>query len=118
MNETLVLLEDDRLLRDLYSLWLRNAGYVVFAQPSSQGILDLIDTHQPALIITDLVMPDFDGTEGIFKIIERHSIPIIAISSFPNYLSLVAEVVGATLDKPLTDSRLVGEVARLLNSPK
>jgi len=115
-THTIILMEDDEDLRALYRLSLEAAGYHVIDQANSRGINQLIEQHRPALIVTDMVMPDHEGMEGIFKIVEQFEIPIIAISGHADYLDVIEPVVAACLTKPLSGSRLVSEVERILVS--
>lgn len=115
MNKnTIILMEDDDELRDLYRLHLEAADFNVIAQSNSKGVLQLIEKHYPALVITDMVMPEFEGLEGIFKIIDKHSTPIIAISVHNEYLHMAEDLVTSCLLKPFTGNQLVEEVQRIL----
>ncbi len=113
-KKTILLLEDDDDLRALYCLWLEAADYRVVMQANSKDIDQLIGAHHPALVITDMMMPDFDGVEGIFKILDRYNIPIIAISASESHLHVFGELVTTSLLKPLYEKQLVAEVNRIL----
>jgi DNA-binding NtrC family response regulator len=113
-NTTIILMEDDEDLRKLFSLSLEASGYTVIEQSNSRGISQLIEKHHPALIITDMVMPDYEGMEGIFKIVDQFEIPIIAISGHAAYLEVAEPIVTSCLSKPITPALLVQEVNRIL----
>ncbi len=113
--DTLLLLEDDLQLRAYYRLALEQAGYQVVEADNSKHIVHLIEQHHPALVITDLVMPDHDGLEGIFKLIGKYQIPIIVISAYPDFIQLSRPLVTATYVKPLSDKELVDAVQQVLN---
>lgn len=117
-TRTIILMEDDTELRELYRLSLEAAGYDVIAQDNSKGIAQLIENHRPALVVTDIVMPDSDGIEGILKIIDKSSVPIIAVSSYAKYLKIVEHLATACLTKPLSGQRLVEEVNNILDAPQ
>jgi len=116
-DSTIILMEDDDELRALYRLSLEAAGYRVVDQANSRGIDQLIEKHKPALVVTDMVMPNYEGMEGIFKIIDRFNIPIIAISGHSDYLEVAESLVTLCLHKPVTGPRLVAEVERILSTP-
>lgn len=114
-DKVILLLEDDLLQRKLYALELHDAGYKVIEYENSGQILQGIEAHQPLLIITDLVMPDHEGVEGIFKVIKTHKIPIIAISSYKSYLLVIEDLVDITIEKPIPKGNLLMHVEQLLN---
>jgi DNA-binding response OmpR family regulator len=115
-TQTIIVLEDDDVLRELIHRSLLTAGYQVISQADSDGIVQLINDYDPALIITDLVMPDHDGMEGIFKVIRQFNIPIIAMSSHEPYLHVAQGIVTSCILKPLNITQLVSEVERILGS--
>jgi len=114
-EQTLLLLEDDIPLREYYSLSLEAQDYRVIQADDSRDILELVAQHQPDLIITDLVMPDHDGLEGIFKLIDQNKTPIIVISAYPEFIQFAKPVVVASYLKPLTADKLIEAVKDILN---
>ena len=113
---TIILLEDDEQLRELYSLHLGRQGHTVIAAGNSAKIGELLYRHQPALIVTDLMMPDHEGMEAIFKIRDLFPVPVIAMSSNPAFLKMAAPLAEATLLKPFSGDELMVQVERLLRS--
>jgi len=114
-KSTIILMEDDEDLRELYRILLEAADYSVILKNDSSNIVKFIDTHRPALVITDMVMPDSEGMEGIFQILQdKKNTPVIAISGYPDYLRLAEPFVSACLLKPLIGSTLVDTVNRVL----
>ena len=103
---TILLLEDDALLNEHYTLHLRQAGHVVVPALNSKDVLQLAADNDPDLIITDLIMPDHEGMEGIFKIRKVCAVPIVAISVNATFLKMAASLVQATLLKPVSGDEL------------
>lgn len=64
--------------------------------PPVQDIVALAEEHQPALIVTDLIMPDHEGMEGIFRLRKVCQAPVIATSSNPQFLKMAEPLVAAT----------------------
>jgi DNA-binding response OmpR family regulator len=114
---TIILLEDDDLARELYKATLECEDYLVICAHNSRNLVQLYKTWQPHLIITDLMMPDYEGMEGIFKIQEITDIPIIAISSNTEYLHLAQDLVSGVLAKPFAMPDLTDLVKKILNLP-
>ncbi|MCW8944053.1 MAG: response regulator [Sedimenticola sp.] len=116
-SNTILLLEDDQPLREYYSLTLEANDYEVIQAENSGEIIKLIERHQPALIITDLVMPDHDGLEGIFKLLGRYQIPVMVLSAYPEFIQLSRPVVTATYLKPLSADDFITAVRKILAQP-
>lgn len=113
-RKTIILMEDDQHLREFCSLILEQEGFQVVQAENSRHIMELIAEHRPALIITDLIMPDYEGIEAIFKILGSYQLPIIAMSVNELYLSMVKSEVDATLSKPIDAQTLVATVLEIL----
>jgi DNA-binding NtrC family response regulator len=113
-NKTIVFLEDDEELRSYFSVALETQGYRVIQDCNSGKLTALLEKHRPALLISDLVMPEHEGIGGIFSIMDKYPIPIIAISSFSQYLQIAASVVTLTLRKPFSAEELITAVESVL----
>ncbi len=82
MPKPLVLVvEDDRPVRNLITLTLETQGYrYKTADKGSEAIIASL-SYQPDLIILDLVLPDMDGVDIIMNTRTWSNIPIIVVSS-------------------------------------
>ena len=58
-----ILVEDDRKLRTLYSDLIRSLGYTVITAKDGEEGLSLLFTNVPRLLILDIIMPNMDGIE-------------------------------------------------------
>lgn len=112
--KTILLIEDDQPLRALYASALIEAGYKVIEANNAQDIVLKTESFSPSLIITDLVMPDYEGVEGVFKVLEVFNTPIIAISAYKKHLKMIESVVDISLEKPIQPDTLVSIVQDLL----
>lgn len=115
-GKTIVLLEDDNNLRALYQFWLEQAGYRVVARANSEAIEQVVQEHQPSLLITDMLMPQFGGGDGVFKLLGRYRIPVIAISGDMSHLNVIRRVVASCIVKPFSSEQLHAEVTRVLGN--
>lgn len=81
--QTVLIVDDDVPLRTAFARALDRVGYDVIAVTGSRAVLDLIDTHDPAMMLLDNHMPDASGIELIRLVRERWSpaeLPIVLIS--------------------------------------
>lgn len=81
---SIVLIEDDRLIKKMYQEALEQAGFDVFVALSGKKGLELIKSEEPSLILLDLRLPDMDGSE-LMKEIKEDSvfgkIPVIVLTN-------------------------------------
>jgi len=79
MNKVLVV-EDDAMMSDMLTLYLSEEGYVVKQAGNGEDGLQLLEGFQPDLILLDLMLPDWDGTELCRIIRQTSSVPIMVLS--------------------------------------
>ncbi len=81
MNRTILVVDDDRKIADLISLYLKKEGYGVLVAYDGQEALDLARCKEPDLIVLDLLLPKLDGTE-VCRILRTESrVPIIMLTA-------------------------------------
>jgi CheY-like chemotaxis protein len=84
-TETVLLVEDDEVVRGLLAMFLRRLGYDVIAAGSGREALSLAQAHgaPPQLLLTDVVMPGMSGRELAGAVRERWpSVPVIYMSGY------------------------------------
>lgn len=64
-DRTILIVEDDALLRDAFRLLLEDAGYQVLEAGSAGQAMDLVQSRLPALVVLDLGLPDRPGLEVV-----------------------------------------------------
>ena len=84
MAKKILIVEDDKFLRELIVRKLSNEGYdVVEAVDGQQGVLKIKET-KPDLVLLDLILPGIDGFEVLAQKKEdpfAASIPVIVLSN-------------------------------------
>lgn len=84
MNKTIVLIEDNKDVRENIKEILELSDYSVFAAENGKIGVALIKQHLPDLILCDIMMPELDGY-GVLKIvssnIQTNKIPFIFLSA-------------------------------------
>jgi len=80
-NETILIIDDEKEIRDLIEIYLKNEGYdTIQAANGIEGLVAL-EKHQVHLIILDIMMPKMDGIKACLKIREDKHMPIIMLSA-------------------------------------
>ena len=69
MSQTVLVVDDSKTMRDMVSYTLTSAGFqVVQAGDGKEAVGKLSNGSKPALVVTDLNMPDMDGITLIKEI--------------------------------------------------
>ena len=85
-GETILLVEDDEVVREVMFDGLTMINYKVVDAANGRQALDILDQNniEPALIISDVVMPEMGGIELFHALQERQIVlPMLLISGHP-----------------------------------
>jgi PAS domain S-box-containing protein len=120
-HETILLSEDDALVRSTVAGMLRRAGYHVIEAQNGRDALTICEltTSDIALVVTDVVMPRMNGRELADRL---HAVnPQLNVLFISGYSDNVIEHDGVVdlginfLQKPLTAEMLLPKVREILN---
>lgn len=85
-KKRILIVEDDNVLRNMYSQKLQTDGYEVLSAADGEEALDIFERESFDLIITDIMLPRTSGNELLVKFkssAKGKNIPIIAWSNLP-----------------------------------
>lgn len=120
MSSTILLVDDHPDTLEFYAFALGDAGFDVVTAANGREALNALATHDIAIVVTDVAMPDIDGIELCQRIRatpQGRSLPILALTGQPRDQALVDVAAGgacALCLKPLTADGLVYAVQALL----
>src|SRR5699024_544812 len=80
-KETILVIDDEKEIRDLIAIYLKNEGYNVLQASNGEEGLDILRDHQVHLIVLDIMMPKLNGIEMCIKVREIAEMPIIMLSA-------------------------------------
>ncbi|PGS53498.1 response regulator transcription factor [Bacillus sp. AFS041924] len=81
MNPTVLIIEDEKRLREIVKEYFENDNFTVIEAEDGQQGINKFNENQVDLIILDLMLPKIDGWEVCKLIREQSSIPIIMITA-------------------------------------
>jgi len=115
----IVLAEDNSTLSLLLKFRLEKEGYKLLIAADGKEAIELIEEHNPELILTDIMMPFISGLEVISHVRNKLNLqtPIIVFSAAgQEEMVLKAFNLGANdfMGKPFSPNELVIRVKRLL----
>jgi CheY-like chemotaxis protein len=114
----ILVVDDERDLAATCERLLRRRGYQVITAGSREEGLAAVAAHTPALVISDVFLPDGDGLD-IVRAARRAAAPIPAIvmTAFASPASREAALAagaGAYISKPFATTAFAGLVDRML----
>lgn len=121
-TETILLVEDDKMVRDMAFITLEKYGYTVYSASNGEDALNLVNTLKADfdLLLTDVVMPGMSGRELAKKIEPLFdNIKILFMSGFTDDAIVQHGVLDADLQffqKPFSPTDLARRVRGLLDA--
>ncbi|AZJ35130.1 response regulator [Tenacibaculum singaporense] len=118
-EKKIVIAEDNSVFLLLIKLKLEKEGYELFVAEDGKKAIELIEAHQPDLILTDIMMDYLSGLEVISHVrnVLKMNVPILVFSaSGQEEMVTQAFNLGANdfMVKPLMPNELVIRVKRML----
>jgi len=109
---TVLVVEDDSSLRDMYRTALMVAGYVVVAVEDGLDALRRLETIRPSLVVLDMALPRLGGREVQKELRaspDTNQIPIVVVSG-TDTRDLDPREFDCVLRKPITMDALLDAV--------
>lgn len=78
---TVLVVEDDRDIRDVLRRYLERAGHAVLSTSSGAEALRLLDGGSVDLVLLDLGLPDVDGLEVLREAREQGRLPVLVLTA-------------------------------------
>jgi DNA-binding response OmpR family regulator len=116
-SATILVVDDERKIRDLVRSYLEREGYSVLLADSGQRALETSSRVAPDLVVLDLMLPDLSGEEVARSLRSGSDVPIIMLTSKAKEEDRVAGLrLGADdyLAKPFSPRELVARVEAVL----
>lgn len=122
MAKTILVVEDEPKLREIYNETLKEEGYQVLLVENGLKGLNVVKSGAAIdLIITDIKMPEMHGVEFVKNVrdagIETPIIMCSAYEAMKNDFDIVSAGIADFLGKPIDIDELVTKVNAILGSP-
>ena len=117
MNRTILVVDDDKKIVDLVTLYLKKDGYGVLAAYDGREAIDLARRKQPDLVVLDLLLPELDGTDVCRLLRAESRVPIIMLTArSTDQDKLLGLDIGADdyVTKPFNPQELLARVRAVL----
>ena len=116
-GRTVLVVDDEPALLDVLEQYLRDEGFAVVRAADGPSAVELFKSHLPDIVILDLNLPGFPGTEVLRQIRAIRDVPVIMLTA---RVHEVDRVVGLELGaddyvgKPFSPREVVARVKTVL----
>jgi len=123
-KSSILVVDDESVVRDLISGFLRKLGFdVVLAEDGAQALSLFQELNPtPQVMVTDIVMPNLDGPTLAKKLRETHpDLCVLFVSSYPSKKLSVSELtkpINGYLSKPFSLRNLAASINKLVKVAK
>ncbi|PIC56015.1 DNA-binding response regulator [Sporosarcina sp. P12(2017)] len=119
MKQTIMVVEDDKMIRNLILIYLKKNGYDVLEASDGEEAKAVFLEHQPCLIILDLMLPKVSGEEFYTWIREQkhNEVSVIMLSAkvrIDDRISGLKLGADAYMTKPFDPNELIAQVEAVL----
>ncbi|MEO4053009.1 response regulator transcription factor [Solibacillus sp. CAU 1738] len=121
MISKILIVDDDKEIRNLISVYLENEGMQTQKVENAIEALKILEEKAFDLIILDIMMPKMDGIQACMKIREERSMPIIMLSAKSEDMDKIQGLTAGAddyLSKPFNPLELIARVKSQLRRYK
>jgi len=120
MEATILMVDDEPALADIFNQALTKAGYVVQTYSDATQALNEFESHPDKydLVVSDITMPQMDGIQLATSIKSLRDIPVILYTGFCDHgIQQRAETAGIkhVLGKPILPNDLIKAVRHVIH---
>jgi DNA-binding response OmpR family regulator len=114
----ILIVDDEKHIRSLYSDELTEEGYEVFAAPDGNDIHKLIEIEKPDVVLLDIKLADSDGLDVLQQIRNKYyNLPVILCSAYGSFkVDIKAIAADAYVVKSADLSELKKKIAQVLEA--
>ncbi|MFC5407116.1 response regulator transcription factor [Cohnella soli] len=119
MANTVLIVEDERILREIIKDYFLNEGYEVLEAGDGKTALDLFQQRSVQLVLLDIMLPELDGWSVCRRIRKTSDVPIIMLTArVDEDDTLLGFELGADdyVTKPYSPPVLLARAKRLIDS--
>jgi DNA-binding response OmpR family regulator len=112
-----VVVDDEPEIVEIVTYALERAGIEVIGVNSGEAALEAITTHEPDLVVLDLMLPGMDGMSVLRNVRKTNRVPVILLSAIADVAERVAGLeLGADdyVVKPFSPRELSARVTSVL----
>lgn len=113
MQSNILIIDDDKEIRNLVGIYLENEGMVTEKFEDAIEAMKFLQKNEVDLIILDIMLPKMDGIQACMKIREERNMPIIMLSAKSEDMDKIQGLMSGAddyLSKPFNPLELIARV--------
>ncbi|MBO2537652.1 MULTISPECIES: response regulator YycF [Rummeliibacillus] len=113
MDETILVVDDEKPIADILQFNLAKEGYKVVCAYDGDEALEKVEEIKPDLMLLDIMLPKRDGMEVCREVRKKHDLPIIMLTAKDSEIDKVLGLeLGADdyVTKPFSTRELIARV--------
>jgi len=117
----ILIIEDEKMLREMYTKKFTEEGFNVIAAPDAEKGVALVKKEMPDLILLDILLPKRSGLQALEQVRNNEQTNHIKVVAFSNYDDATArasakklQVLAYLLKTSFTPTEIVEEVKKYL----
>ncbi|MGE7604176.1 response regulator transcription factor [Peribacillus sp. NPDC097675] len=118
MLKRILIVDDDREIVNLISIYLKNEGFSIYSAINGVDALEIMEKEQVDLLILDIMMPVMDGMEVCRRLREQNSlVPILMLTAKSEDLDKISGLMNGAddyLTKPFNPLEVIARVKTIL----
>jgi DNA-binding response OmpR family regulator len=121
LHARVVVVDDDRMIREMLELGLSREGYDVQSAADGIAALELVRRFDPEVIVLDIMMPKIDGISLLPKLREISQAPIVMLTAKGGTEDKVQSLTAGADDylvKPFVFEELIARLQAKLRRPQ
>jgi two-component system, response regulator, stage 0 sporulation protein F len=114
----ILIVDDEKHIRTLYSDELKEEGYEVTATPDGKDIHNLIENEKPDVVLLDIKLADSNGLDVLQQIRNKYyNLPVILCSAYGSFkVDIKTIAADAYVVKSADLSELKKKIAQVLEA--
>ena len=120
MANSILIVEDDLTFATMLKTWLCRKGFQVYTSSGISSACNELEEHEIDLILSDLRLPDGDGTALLdWKKEKNIAVPVIIMTSYADIQSAVNAMKNGACDyvsKPVRPDELLKKIEEAIDS--
>lgn len=118
-QRSILVVDDELLIRDLLYDFFNSQGWEIKVAESGAKAMQIVDSEQIDLVLTDIRMPEMDGLTLTKQIKDNHpELPVVVMTGFPSVDTAVEALRNKVVDyivKPFNINKLYKMIEKELD---